>query len=605
MLQDRITGVPGVSPMNRTTHSMTIKAQTKPPNATQAGSSVLIHPGDDRILEATLRGNTVTATASSGCVDGNAQLISCAHVIQFTAGTSPAVTLDTLYGTTGLYSIWPSHRTDASGNIHIAFSLTGPDRFPQARVAGKGPADSTSLGNSVLLKLGETPVTIQSAGETRTRWGDYMGSGVDPVFPECVWHTVEYGRDYPASNNADWGTWIGLTSYSTSTCKWPSATFNAISSLPSSIALGQSFTLNLTANNSGDGAAGWGGISVSFPQLVATGTCQGGGYDGNEATVSTTSDTLSSLFYPKGCTINNAQGQLAASHLLAEASKINWGASQSQSVSLTVTPKVTGTFDLRVRLALCKDNPCGANAPNDLVSRDPQTHTQNVKDQQDFLVFPLSVNVTQPSNSAPNAVNDSATVDEGGTTTILDSGQASVLFNDSDPDQDPLTAVPMTAPIYGTVVLSGDGTFSYTHSGSETTSDNFVYKACDDASPSLCSNATVNIIVNSLNDFPNAANDSATVDKGGTVTVLDSGKTSLLDNDSDPENHTLTVTATPRIAPSNGNVTLSGDGTFSYTHDGGPSSGDSFQYEACDSGSPSKCDTATVVVTVGCTLPIS
>ena len=87
--------------------------------------------------------------------------------------------------------------------------------------------------------------------------------------------------------------------------------------------------------------------------------------------------------------------------------------------------------------------------------------------------------------------------------------------------------------------------------------------------------------------------------------MLDSGKTSLLDNDSDPENHTLTVTATPRIAPSNGNVTLSGDGTFSYTHDGGPSSGDSFQYEACDSGSPSKCDTATVVVTVGCTLPIS
>lgn len=100
-------------------------------------------------------------------------------------------------------------------------------------------------------------------------------------------------------------------------------------------------------------------------------------------------------------------------------------------------------------------------------------------------------------NRAPIAVDDSASVDEGGTVSVLDSGALSVTANDSDPNGDPLTVstTPVSAPSHGTLVLAANGTFSYTHDGSETTGDSFVYRVCDDAPLPLCATATVTIAV--------------------------------------------------------------------------------------------------------------
>ncbi len=99
--------------------------------------------------------------------------------------------------------------------------------------------------------------------------------------------------------------------------------------------------------------------------------------------------------------------------------------------------------------------------------------------------------------SAPHAVDDSATVVVGGTVSVLDSGEASVLANDSDPEGDDLTVTttPVSGPSHGALTLNGDGTFSYTHDGSETTSDSFIYEVCDDGTPPTCATATVDITV--------------------------------------------------------------------------------------------------------------
>jgi VCBS repeat-containing protein len=156
----------------------------------------------------------------------------------------------------------------------------------------------------------------------------------------------------------------------------------------------------------------------------------------------------------------------------------------------------------------------------------------------------------------------------------------------------------VSGPSHGTLTLNGDGTFSYTHDDAETTSDSFVYEVCDDGSPIECSTATVDITVNPVNDPPDAVNDSATVDEGGTITSLDGSQTSVLWNDSDPEGGTLTVDTTPVSGPSHGTLTLNGDGTFSYTHDGGETTSDSFVYEVCDDGSPVECSNAAVNITV-------
>jgi len=110
------------------------------------------------------------------------------------------------------------------------------------------------------------------------------------------------------------------------------------------------------------------------------------------------------------------------------------------------------------------------------------------------------------ANSAPLAVADSLTVDEGGTATTLTGGATSVLTNDTDVEADLLTAALVTNASHGTLLLNSDGTFTYTHDGSETTSDSFTYKANDgllDSAP-----VTVAITVTPTNDSP-----------GGTVTI--------------------------------------------------------------------------------------
>ncbi len=203
-------------------------------------------------------------------------------------------------------------------------------------------------------------------------------------------------------------------------------------------------------------------------------------------------------------------------------------------------------------------------------------------------------------NRAPEAQDDAATVDESGTTSLLDSGASSVLANDSDPNGDPLTVTttPVHSPDHGILALNSDGTFTYTHDGGETTADSFIYEVCDDGTPPLCATATVTITIVPVNDPPTAVPDATSVLTGGSVSVLDSGETSLLANDFDPEGGALSVTTTPVSGPAHGTVSLNADGTFTYTHDGSDSTTDGFVYEACDDGTPTACDTAAVTVTI-------
>ncbi|GAG50599.1 unnamed protein product, partial [marine sediment metagenome] len=203
----------------------------------------------------------------------------------------------------------------------------------------------------------------------------------------------------------------------------------------------------------------------------------------------------------------------------------------------------------------------------------------------------VSITITG-SNDPPVANNDSATVDEGGTVTVVDTAQTSVLANDTDSENDPLTAVLDTNVSNGTLTLNTDGTFSYTHNGSETTSDSFQYHANDGTGDSNI--ATVTITVNPVNDNPVAVDDSASVIEGGTLNVAAPG---LLANDTDPEpGDVIRVNTTPVSGPTNGALILYADGGYDYTHDGSETTSDSFMYEISDGNGGT--DQATVTITV-------
>ena len=103
------------------------------------------------------------------------------------------------------------------------------------------------------------------------------------------------------------------------------------------------------------------------------------------------------------------------------------------------------------------------------------------------------------SGWAPFAVNDSISVDRGGTAEELTSGANSVLTNDFDLERDRLTAVLVKDVKRGTLLLRADGTFLYRHDGSKGDDDEFKYRAFDGTGFSR--DATVSI---SIEDVPNS-----------------------------------------------------------------------------------------------------
>lgn len=198
---------------------------------------------------------------------------------------------------------------------------------------------------------------------------------------------------------------------------------------------------------------------------------------------------------------------------------------------------------------------------------------------------PITITVV---NDPPVATNDSISLGEGGTASTLVGGATSVLANDSDPEASPLTAALVSGPANAAVfMLNADGTFTYTHDNSESTSDSFTYRANDGADDSNI--ATVSISVSAVNDPPVAVDD---VDSTNEDVALNIADTALTGNDTDPDGPTLTVTAVGN--PVNGSVVLAGN-TVTFTPTANFNGAASFDYTVSDGALT---DTGSVAVTV-------
>lgn len=104
-----------------------------------------------------------------------------------------------------------------------------------------------------------------------------------------------------------------------------------------------------------------------------------------------------------------------------------------------------------------------------------------IRDDDNAVSNVATVSITVNStNAAPVADDDAYSVPIGGTLGVAPPG---VLLGDTDPDGDPLTAsrgLFPTGPTNGTLTaFNSDGSFTYVHNGSATTSDSFTYQASD------------------------------------------------------------------------------------------------------------------------------
>lgn len=190
----------------------------------------------------------------------------------------------------------------------------------------------------------------------------------------------------------------------------------------------------------------------------------------------------------------------------------------------------------------------------------------------------------QPARAA-DAVDDSYSVPSDG---FLDVAAPGLLENDCCPSRDLLSASLETPPAHGEVTVSSDGSFTYQHDGSASTSDSFQYRATDVNGFDV---ATVSLTLLSPAG-PEATGDSYTVTVGGTLTVDPPG---VLQNDFDAEGDPLTavLVQAPALAS---DFTLDPDGGFTYVHSGEAGDADSFLYSASDGTSTSEPATVSIAI---------
>ena len=181
---------------------------------------------------------------------------------------------------------------------------------------------------------------------------------------------------------------------------------------------------------------------------------------------------------------------------------------------------------------------------------------------------------------SPVAADDSFTTPFN--TTLVRSGAQGVLANDVGTG---LSAVLNAVPAHGSLTLNSDGSFTYTPTGGYAGPDSFTYHANDGSSSS--SVATVSLTV-SAPAAPVANNDSGSTQAGSALTVSAPG---VLGNDTGTG-----ISVTGHTAPSHGSVSISANGSYTYTPAAGYSGGDSFSYTITDVASQTA--TATVSLTV-------
>ena len=187
-------------------------------------------------------------------------------------------------------------------------------------------------------------------------------------------------------------------------------------------------------------------------------------------------------------------------------------------------------------------------------------------------------------NGAPVATDDAVNTNEDVDAIIP---VATLLANDTDPDNNPLSITAVSNPVNGSVLLSGTDV-TFTPATNFSGSASFEYTVSDGA---LTDTAVVNVTVTSVNDVPVANDDSYNTNED---TALNVPATGVLSNDSDVENDALTSVLVSNV--SNGTLTLNADGSFDYIPNLGFNGSDSFTYKANDGTDDSNVATATINV---------
>lgn len=186
----------------------------------------------------------------------------------------------------------------------------------------------------------------------------------------------------------------------------------------------------------------------------------------------------------------------------------------------------------------------------------------------------VTLDVRRTDNVPPVAVGEQFGMLEDH---ILDShSSGSLLANDSDHENAPLTLVVDSVPEHGSFTARSDGHFVYAPVRDYNGSDRIIYRVSD--GERLSEPATATIIVFAQNDAPVANDDLYRVTRDTPLTVT--ATLGLLANDHDVDGDALDVELVD--APQHGQTQVNVDGSFVFTPAPGYVGGDLFRYAATD-----------------------
>jgi len=153
----------------------------------------------------------------------------------------------------------------------------------------------------------------------------------------------------------------------------------------STITLGQTFDLTVTAKNNGGITGDWSTLSVSFPAFTSP---------DDAAYVSVINDDFDGInnpyFVKAGGTIQKKDGTTrSACYLLVEGNDI-WSNNEQHSFTLRIKPKGSGTFTVFVRGTFTDKT--------DTSKKFYDPSSSSITDQQDYNVYTVSVTVNPPSS---------------------------------------------------------------------------------------------------------------------------------------------------------------------------------------------------------------
>ena len=190
-------------------------------------------------------------------------------------------------------------------------------------------------------------------------------------------------------------------------------------------------------------------------------------------------------------------------------------------------------------------------------------------------------------NISPVAENDAYTT---AYETALTVNAPGTLTNDTDSNEDSLTAVLDTNVQHGELTLNSNGSFTYTPDTGFSGDDAFTYHANDGQADSNIATVTITVETQ-VNTSPVAVDDTFTTTYETELVISVPG---VLDNDTDDDEDSLTAVVDTTVQ--HGTLNLIADGSFTYTPDDGFSGDDTFTYHANDGQADSNIATVTITV---------